>query len=73
MRLLIPLFSPATGTWGGLTRALALAQAARQAGHSVAFCASGYIEKTLHEAGFQVYSTPAPTQLGLPAPLSAGG
>lgn len=70
LRILIPLFSPATGTWGGLTRALAIASAARQVGYDVAFCASGYVEKSLREHGFQVYSTPSPTLLGLPAPIS---
>lgn len=70
MRLLIPLFSPATGTWGGLTRVLAIAQAAQQAGHSVAFCASGYLENVLRERGYQVYAMPATTMLGLPGPLS---
>jgi UDP:flavonoid glycosyltransferase YjiC (YdhE family) len=70
MRLLIPLFSPATGTWGGLTRVLAIAQAAERAGHSVAFCASGYLEKTLLERGYRVYPVPAATMLGLPRPLS---
>jgi hypothetical protein len=34
MRLLIPVFSPATGTWGGLTRVIAVAEAAKQAGHA---------------------------------------
>lgn len=70
MRLLIPLFSPATGTWGGLTRVVAIAQAAREAGHSIAFCASGYLEKTLRERGYPVYSTPSTTMLGLPETLS---
>ncbi len=41
MRLLIRLFSPATGTWGGLTRVLAIAQAAQAAGHQVAFSYAG--------------------------------
>jgi UDP:flavonoid glycosyltransferase YjiC (YdhE family) len=70
MRLLIPLFSPATGTWGGLTRAVAVAAAARHAGHKVAFCASGYLETTLREHGYEVYSTPPTTMFGLPGPLS---
>ena len=41
MRLLIPLFSPGTATYGGVTRAIAIAEAASAAGHQVAFCASG--------------------------------
>ncbi len=40
-RLLITLFSPATGTWGGLTRVVAIANAAAKAGQTAAFCASG--------------------------------
>lgn len=51
MKLLIPLFSPATGTWGGLTRGIAIAQAAQKAGHLVAFCASGYLESVLRKRG----------------------
>ncbi len=70
MRLLIPIFSPATGTWGGLTRLLAVAGAARQAGHSVAFCASGHLAQTLRVRGYPVYFTPPPTLLGLPPLLS---
>jgi hypothetical protein len=70
MRLLIPVFSPATGTWGGLTRVLAIAEAAERAGHPVAFCASGYVERTLRRRGYTVYSTPPSTMLGLPAFMS---
>jgi UDP:flavonoid glycosyltransferase YjiC (YdhE family) len=70
MRLLILLFSPATGTWGGLTRVIAIAEAAEKAGHSVAFCASGYLEATLRQRGYQVYTTPPTTMFGLPAPIS---
>lgn len=70
MRLLIPLFSPATGTWGGLTRAVAVAEAAKTAGHEVAFCAAGYIEQALRKRGYRVYSTPPTTMFGLPKPIS---
>jgi UDP:flavonoid glycosyltransferase YjiC (YdhE family) len=70
MNLLLPLFSPATGTWGGLTRSLAVAEAAKDAGHRVAFCASGYLERTLRERGFQVYAMPPTTMLGLPKSIS---
>lgn len=70
MKMLIPLFSPATGTWGGLTRVMAIAEAAKDGGHEVAFCASGYLEQTLRGRGFTVFSTPIPTLLGLPAPIS---
>jgi len=70
MRLLIPLFSPATGTWGGLTRVIAIAEAARNMGHQVAFCASGYLERVLRNRDYAVYSMPIPTMLGLPTPIS---
>lgn len=70
MRLLIPLFSPPMGTWGGLTRVIAVAEAARQAGHDVAFCAAGYLETNLKQRGYAVYSAPPTTMLGLPTLIS---
>lgn len=70
MKLLIPLFSPATGTWGGLTRVLAIADAAVKAGHEVAFCASGSLEKALLKHGYKVYGMPEPTLFGLPKGIS---
>ena len=70
MRLLIPLFSPVTGTWGGLTRVVAIAEAAKSAGHKVAFCASGYLEVALRKHGYEVYATPPTTMFGLPASIS---
>ena len=70
MNLLIPLFSPATGTWGGITRGVALAEAARRAGHQVAFCSSGGMAEGLKKHGYTVYPTPPTTVFGLPAPLS---
>lgn len=70
MKLLIPLFSPSTGTWGGLTRVLAVAEAAKQSGHQIAFCAAGYLEGALRNRGYKVYSMPSTTMLGLPKPLS---
>ncbi|HEY63477.1 MAG TPA: hypothetical protein G4O02_02795 [Caldilineae bacterium] len=70
MRLLISLFSPAAGTWGGLTRVVAIAEAARSAGHEVAFCASGYLEAALRRHGYKVYATPPTTMFGLPAFIS---
>ena len=70
MKLLIPTFSPAVGTWGGLTRVLAIAEAASQAGHQVAFCASGQLESALRQRGYQVFTTPPATMFGLPPALS---
>jgi hypothetical protein len=70
MRLLIPVFSPPTGTWGGLTRAIAVAEAATAAGHTVAFCAAGYLEAALRKHGYRVYPTLETTMFGLPKPIS---
>jgi UDP:flavonoid glycosyltransferase YjiC (YdhE family) len=70
MRLLIPLFSPTTGTWGGLTRVIAVAERAQQAGHTVAFCAAGSLESALQKRGFQVYKMPSATFMGLPEQIS---
>jgi len=70
MKLLIPLFSPATGTWGGLTRVIAIAEAAKSIGHQVAFCASGYLEHALQSRDYKVYSMPPTTMMGLPTPVS---
>ena len=47
MRILIPLFSPPAGTWGSLTRVLAVGKAAEARGHEAAFCAAGYLADRL--------------------------
>ena len=70
MKLLIPLFSPPTGTWGGLTRSIAVAETATADGHEVAFCAAGYLEQALQKRGYRVYPTPPTTMFGLPKPIS---
>lgn len=71
MRILLPVFSPPTaGTWGGLTRALAIADTSRQRGHEIAFCASGQLLDTLRQRGETVYALPEPALLGLPQPLA---
>ena len=70
MKLLIPLFSPSTGTWGGVTRGVALYEAARRAGHQVAFCSSGGMAEGLKKHGYPVYPTPETSMFGLPAPIS---
>lgn len=70
MKILIPLFSPPTGTWGGLTRVIAITQAAQAAGHQVAFCASGSLANSLRERGFTIFESPAATMFGLPKPIS---
>lgn len=70
LRILIPVFSPATGTWGGLTRVLAVAEAARAAGHAIAFCASGPLALMLTRRGYTVYPTPKSSFFGLPRFIS---
>jgi len=70
MRLLIPLFSPATGTWGSLTRVLAVAGAAEARGHEVAFTASGVLAEALQNKGHRVYPCPSSTMFGLPKAIS---
>ncbi|MBN1583603.1 MAG: hypothetical protein JXA89_23050, partial [Anaerolineae bacterium] len=70
MKFLIPVFSAPAGTWGGLTRVIAVAEAARAAGHEIAFCAAGYLEEALQKRGYRVYSTPRTTMFGLPRPIS---
>jgi hypothetical protein len=70
MKILIPLFSPPTGTWGSLTRVLALGDAARARGQAVAFCAAGYLADRLEALGHRVFRMPEATMFGLPKPLS---
>lgn len=70
MNILIPLFSPPTGTWGSLTRVIALGNEARARGHTVAFCASGYLAERLKKLEYTVYPVPETTMFGLPKPLS---
>jgi UDP:flavonoid glycosyltransferase YjiC (YdhE family) len=71
MRLLVPMFCPVMGTWGGLTRVVAVAEAAVRAGHEVAFCASGYLGTLLRQRGYRVFRTPPTTMFGLPPALSS--
>jgi len=71
MRLLIPVFSPPVGTWGGLTRVIAIADAATAAGHDVAFCASGRLAAQLQRRGYLVFPAPPTTLFGLPRTPSA--
>ncbi|MGB7537681.1 MAG: hypothetical protein WBM17_04010 [Anaerolineales bacterium] len=70
MKILIPLFSPPTGTWGSLTRVLAVGSAARARGHEVAFCAAGFLADRLDALGYRLFRMPESTMFGLPKPLS---
>lgn len=71
MRMLVSLYSPPSGgTWGSLTRVLALGEAAKASGHEVAFCGAGELAERLSSLGHEVYPVPLPTFLGLPKRLS---
>jgi UDP:flavonoid glycosyltransferase YjiC (YdhE family) len=70
MRLLVCLFSPAVGTYGGLTRGLAVAETAREHGHHVVFAAAGGVADVLARRGEEVVELPAATHFGLPGVLS---
>jgi len=70
MRILVPVFSPTGGTWGGITRVIAVAEAAQRSGHLIAFCASGDLAKKLRAHGYEVYLLPPSTIMGLPKPVS---
>lgn len=71
MKVLITLFSPPTGAWGSLTRLIALANALRENGDQVAFCAPDSMIETLEKNEFPVYPVPEPTIYGLPWGMSA--
>jgi len=62
MHLLLSVFSAATGTRGGLSRVIAIAEAAQQGGQQVTFCASGNLSPTLEQRGFRVYPVSPATQ-----------
>jgi hypothetical protein len=64
MKVLIPLLSPPTGTWGSLTRIMALAGKIREKEHDEAFCAAGFVAKTLRDEGFTIYEVPQSISLG---------
>jgi UDP:flavonoid glycosyltransferase YjiC (YdhE family) len=70
MKILIPLFSPSAGTWGSLTRVLAIAEAAVKRNHEIAFCASGALKERLENLNYKVFASPQPTMFGLPRFLS---
>lgn len=70
MRILMSVFSPPSGTWGGITRIIALSREAEAAGHAVAVTASGELADLLSDRGLRVYPMPESTFLGLPRGLS---
>jgi hypothetical protein len=70
LRVLIILFSPASGTLGSLTRALALAKAFSARGHDVAFVASGRVADAVDAKGYVVHRADQPEMFGLAPALS---
>jgi UDP:flavonoid glycosyltransferase YjiC (YdhE family) len=70
MKVLLTVFSPPTGSYGSLTRVMALAKGFLARGHSVSFCASGQIAALLETKQFKVHLMPEPTMLGLAKPIS---
>ena len=70
MKVLCIVFSPATGSFGSLTRVLALAREFMAKGHEVEFCASGLVKEIIAKKRFPVRAMPTPTLFGLPKPLS---
>ncbi|MBI5532539.1 MAG: hypothetical protein HY898_07480 [Deltaproteobacteria bacterium] len=70
MKILVPLFCPPGGTWGSLTRVLAVGHAATARGHQIAFCAAGPLGERLTSLGYRVFPMPQATYLGLPSAIS---
>jgi hypothetical protein len=70
MKVLCIVFSPATGSFGSLTRVLALAREFSRRGHEVRFCASGNAGKLIEGKNFPLERMPVPTLFGLPLVIS---
>jgi UDP:flavonoid glycosyltransferase YjiC (YdhE family) len=70
MKILCIVFSPATGSFGSLTRLLALAREFSRKGHEVQFCASGSVGSMIAKKHFPVRTMPEPTLFGLPGAIS---
>jgi UDP:flavonoid glycosyltransferase YjiC (YdhE family) len=70
MKVLFIVFSPATGSFGSLTRVLALAREFAAKGHEVEFCATGHVKDLIEKKKFPVRAVPEPTLIGLPRVLS---
>lgn len=70
MKVLCIVFSPATGSFGSLTRVLALAREFSRNGHEILFCASGSAGRIIEKKKFPVRTMPVPTLFGLPGLLS---
>jgi UDP:flavonoid glycosyltransferase YjiC (YdhE family) len=70
MKVLCIVFSPATGSFGSLTRVLALAREFSSKGHEVRFCASGEVFNLIEKKRYPVKRMPKPAMFGLPALLS---
>ena len=70
MKILLLLFCPPSGTWGSLTRILAIAEAAQKHNHEIALCASGPLLKHLTQLGYKTFPMPEATYFGMPKILS---
>lgn len=70
MKVLCIVFSPATGSFGSLTRVLALAREFSRRGHEIRFCASGSAGRLIEEKNFPLERMPVPTMFGLPLVIS---
>ena len=70
MKILCIVFSPATGSFGSLTRLLALAREFSGKGHEVLFCASGFVGEMIAKKHFPVRTMPEPNLFGLPGIIS---
>jgi UDP:flavonoid glycosyltransferase YjiC (YdhE family) len=70
MKVLCIVFSPATGSFGSLTRIFALAREFSAKGHEVSFCASGYVSDLIEKKQYPVLRMPKPAMFGLPSLIS---
>lgn len=70
MKILISIFSPPNGTFGSLTRMMALGKQAVKMGHQVKFMAAGNVAKVIEEKNFESFSIQQSTMFGLPKFIS---
>ena len=70
MKALFMVFSPQAGTFGSLTRMLALAKKFIKEGHIISFCASGKTAEYIQKKGYEIHFLPESTIFGLPEKIS---
>jgi UDP:flavonoid glycosyltransferase YjiC (YdhE family) len=71
MKILISIFSPPSGTFGSLTRMIALGKNAVYLGHQVKFIAAGNVANVIKEKKFDVYYISQSTMFGFPKFVSS--